>query len=46
MYSMRDLASNHQAYSANSHLPIAGYAVICESLQSDEKPVDMAMYAT
>ena len=42
---MKDLASN-QAFSANSHLPIAGYAVICESLQCDEKPVDIAMYAT
>ena len=32
--------------SANSQLPIVGYAVICESLQSDEKSVDIAMYAT
>ena len=42
---MRDLACN-QAYNANSQLPIVGSAVICESLQSDEQPVDIAMYAT
>ena len=29
--------------SANSQLPTVGYAVICESLQSDEKSVDIAM---
>ena len=32
--------------SVNSQLHIVGYAVICEPLQSDEKPVDIAMYAT
>ena len=32
--------------SGNSHLPTVGYAVICEFLQSDEKSVDIAMYAT
>ena len=45
IYRMRDLASNQVYSDANLQLPTVEYAVICESLQSDEKSVGITMYA-